>query len=131
MRLYILYYLPYFLEFGYIWVQKVVQDFYHQPYPDPFSQNDLGLDFLPQVRAAKDHTNVRILQNSISGIPFLLGFSTIMQDPCVYAAFWAPMNALYGSSKARTRILLGSLRPLCRASTARVFIVSFYVDYMH
>ena len=42
--------------------------------------------------------NIRILRNSISGMPFVLGLGTRMSDPYVYVVLKAPkiMGSKYG-----------------------------------
>ena len=41
------------------------------------------------IRGPKDHTNIRILEAMISGIPLMLGLRTRMPDPSVDVGFWA------------------------------------------
>ena len=43
------------------------------------------------IRAPKDHINMRITQNMISGIDPVYGLSTRISDPYVYVVLWAPI----------------------------------------
>ena len=43
-------------------------------------------------RAPKDHKNIRILPNMVSGIPLILVLGTRMYDPYVYVVVGAPIQ---------------------------------------
>ena len=62
------------------------------------------------IRDPKDHINIRILQNRISGIPLILSLRTRMSDPCVHVVFWAPYSwGLWPESDDTWCLFMGSL----------------------
>ena len=54
------------------------------------SQNHLGKN-----RGSNDHTNMRILQRIVSGIPLVLSLATRMQKPHAFVVFGSPNETLF------------------------------------
>ena len=53
------------------------------PFEDTYDTN---------IKCPKGHIKTGILDTTSSGSPLILGFRSIMQDPYVYAVFWAPKH---------------------------------------